>query len=264
MLPERKDALVVDMSCYRVSQGSGSKEVNTMRLECERVAAENKRVVCITVNGEGINMRVGLEGWTRQTVERSKGKRSRDSLKEEKRKNKLLLSTVIAKATKIAQERWGQDYFIYVAAYHLLFRGISPRTDDHAPTHIICALTKGLSICESVQAFGRASGMQKSLLESKGYEHVTVLCTEEDYGDVKAYIRFMEYVYKELKGGRLLHEIISTKSLYPADCQFQRSKTKENRPIGPAQAKFKMAGQFQGQSVKSHKVNYNLSSRCMV
>lgn len=250
MLAERQDALVVDMSCYRVSQGnaSASKVVNTMKLECNKVAAEYKRVVCITVNGDGIHMKVGSGEWKKQVVERKSSKRSRDCAKEERRKNKLLLSSVISEATRIAREKWGQNCFIYVVAYHLLFRGISPRSDDCAPTHIICALTKGMSICESVQAFGRASGMQKSLLETKGYDHVTILCTADDYGDVKAYLRFMEYVDRELRNGKKLHEIISSESRYPAECRFVRKAAKERRPIGPAQAGFKMEGVFESPS----------------
>lgn len=251
---KNKNSLVFDNSCPRVSQASSKREVNTMEKECDKVAAEFKKTICITFNGNGIRKLApetlgGKHRWADVKLERKKGKRSRNEAKETRKMEKTLLAKVINDAMKEIKELWKDEGFLYIAAYHLLFRGIAPRSMDYAPTHLICMPTKGVSICDTVQCFGRASGNQKSLLEASGHDHVKVLCTKEDYADVNGYLNFMDYIKAELEKGRALNDIISDKSKYPANCRFTSNDKKEKkdryRPIAAKGAKIDLMGEFE-------------------
>jgi len=74
---------------------------------------------------------------------------------------------------------------VIIIGYSQMIRGISYRSSNRVPTHILNQLGKSTSIDNVVQSIGRGTGNFKSNLHKNGYEYVTILASEDDFNASK-------------------------------------------------------------------------------
>lgn len=80
---------------------------------------------------------------------------------------------------------------VVVIGYSVIRRSLSVRSDLRVPTHMILRVGKSMPLAEIIQMFGRAFGRNRKCLNDNGFDKVTVLAQQEDYGAVKVYEAFM-------------------------------------------------------------------------
>ena len=80
---------------------------------------------------------------------------------------------------------------VFLLGYHKAIRCISFRGDYRVPTHVGISLGKGHGLSNLVQAIGRATGNNKSVLTANGHDHVTILVNKEDFTSVIKHENFV-------------------------------------------------------------------------
>ena len=112
---------------------------------------------------------------------------------------------------------------IFCFGFSKMQRGMSFRSDDRVPTHMIHAFGAGYSIDKTLQSLGRATYVGKDLLHKNGFDHVVILSSRSDLEASTAYQRFMIALHKRLEQGDALIEALDgSKELLPHECDFFR------------------------------------------
>ena len=128
---------------------------------------------------------------------------------------------------------------IFVFGYSQLQRGISYRSSDRVPSHMVLQFGKAMSLCRLVQAAGRANGKQaEKLCENMGYPmgeaKVKLLTNARDFDAIRNYPAFLEKIRRVmLEGGLNLEEALELRY----DGRFAAIG---NRPVGALRARLAM------------------------
>jgi len=104
----------------------------------------------------------------------------------------------VSKILHVVDQRFPQTP-IFVFGYSQLARGISYRSRERVPSHLVLSLGKDMAICKLVQAAGRAAGESQRQLIANGFDHVTILTNPEDYDTLCAYPPFLVELKKKMQ-----------------------------------------------------------------
>lgn len=121
---------------------------------------------------------------------------------------------------------------IFVFGYSQMQRGISYRSSNRVPSHMVLHFGKAMSLCRLVQAAGRANGKQADTLcrnmnFAEGQAKVKLLTTTKDFDAIRNYPAFLENIrMKMLEKGLTLAEAL--KERYDG-----RYGAAGNRLVGP-------------------------------
>ena len=159
----RKGILILECSCPRVNASNNITEKATAVQEIYK--RKGIDVTVITFSGRGISIKTPNEEWDHERWEKS----------------------LIGDALKDIDEQYSLKMPVIIYAYTKMRRGISFRSADRVPTHMVLSLGRGHSISNVVQTLGRATFNGKHLLIENGFDNVTVLMTSKTSPCVERY-----------------------------------------------------------------------------
>ena len=236
----RKGVLLLDCTSPRVfADGNVREKAELVQTWCKD--DQNSSIVVITFTGRGISKRICGEDW----IEYDKS---------------VEIGEVIEEID--GDEKAGLDMPIFVFGFLKLRRGISYRSNGRVPTHFVVSLGRGHNAMNVIQAMGRATfngkcwhahllcklGSRfsrfrltlsyvinlhrtafsgKSLLQSNGFESITILTLSSDYQMALKYIHFMEAVKKCVSPDGVLKIDDLLKKNYADELNFLRHTTRE-------------------------------------
>ncbi|KAL7540610.1 hypothetical protein ACHAXR_010249 [Thalassiosira sp. AJA248-18] len=156
-LENRKGILVLDCSCPRVYARSNIKDKATavQKLYQKR----GKQTIVVTFSGKGIAVKVPNKAWDHERWRKS----------------------LIGQLLEHIDEQYGLDIPVFIFGYTKMCRGVSFRSSNRVPTHMIMALGRGHNISTIVQTLGRATFNGSNLLQDNGFDCIRVLTTSNDY-----------------------------------------------------------------------------------
>ena len=175
---DRRGVLVLDCTTPRVTA-----EGNLIQ-KAERVqalySARGTNIVVVVYVGRGISVRYpdckSLE-WLDKTVK-------------------------IGEAIEQIDNDSGLDMPVFVFGFSMMRRGISFRSNNRVPTHLVIALGMAHNAMNTVQAHGRGTYNGRDVLNRNGFENVTVLLQNNDLLMTLAHTQFNEKTAQRLKDGK--------------------------------------------------------------
>mmetsp|Transcript_23197 Transcript_23197/g.64491 ORF Transcript_23197/g.64491 Transcript_23197/m.64491 type:complete len:880 (+) Transcript_23197:70-2709(+) len=204
---KKQGALVLDCTVPRVDS-SGNIFEKACCVQNEMKARFDKDVVLIVNVGSGIYVRRPGFG---------KGR---------------IVSNVrqLSEVLEALHKEFGKKIPFFVFGYFKMRRGLSCRCNQRVPTHVVLYLGKNHSMDNYVQSLGRGTFNGNSVLESNGYDSVTVLTTKADLEAARAYNEFLDQLYQKIDGGASPNDAIQgLAGKFSAKANFLRST---NRKLG--------------------------------
>ena len=123
---------------------------------------------------------------------------------------------------------------IFVFGYSQMQRGISYRSSNRVPSHMVLLFGKAMSLCRLVQAAGRANGKQaRQLMANMGLQEprVKMLTTAQDFDAIRNYPAFLEEIRRNMVDNNLNLAEALTGTQYAG-----RYEPTPVRPVGPVRA----------------------------
>eukprot|EP00984_Skeletonema_dohrnii_P012751 scaffold5206_cov78-Skeletonema_dohrnii-CCMP3373.AAC.4 len=192
-------------------------------------------LIAVTISGRGIHVRLppGLEAIGKMIDLPEDSKMADDwefsltSSKFQKWRNNL-----IGDLLNCLDAAFGLSVPIFVFGYTKMRRGISFRSDKRVVTHMLMNLGRGHHTSSAIQTLGRATGNCRDVLDSNGYDCVTVLTT---INDLTVCIKMQNYI-NEIgrrigKGDTFLQAMTGATEKMPDDSNFVRHTFREIGPI---------------------------------
>ena len=173
----RKGILILECSCPRVNASNNITEKATAVQEIYK--RKGIDVTVITFSGRGISIKTPNKKWDHERWEKS----------------------LIGDALKDIDEQYSLKMPVIIFAWTKMRRGISFRSADRVPTHMVLSLGRGHSISNVVQTLGRATFNGKHLLIENGFDNVTVLMTSNDLTMCKKIQNYVDQVARRIQQG---------------------------------------------------------------
>ena len=107
----------------------------------------------------------------------------------------------------------GLDKPIFIFGFSKMNRGMSFRSTNRVPTHMLVSRGGGYSIEDVIQTLGRGTFNGRDVLEKNGFQNVTVLCEWRDLMTAKSYHSLTEFIQWRMQEGDTLGEAISGKKV---------------------------------------------------
>jgi hypothetical protein len=200
----RKGILILDCSCPRVNACNNITGKATAVQEMYK--RKGKDVTVITFCGRGISIKVPNKKW------------------DHERWKKLL----IGDALKFIDEQYGLEMPVIIFGYTKMRRGVSFRSADRVPTHMVLSLGRGHSISNVVQTLGRATFNGQNLLIENGFDNVTVLMTSNDLTMCRKIQNYVNHVACRIPQGDSFAEAVKgTIQKVPECANFIRHTCRE-------------------------------------
>ena len=157
--------------------------------------------VVIVVSGKEIMRRAGPEA--RGRVEMTQAERQAYAIKQSVTGKAKVFQTVL---TQVDIDFPQTPIFVF--GYSQMQRGISYRSSNRVPTHMVLQFGKAMSLCRLVQAAGRANGKQaEKLCENMGFPpgqaKVKLLTNNRDFDAIRNYPAFLEEIRRAMRNGEL-------------------------------------------------------------
>eukprot|EP00978_Attheya_sp_CCMP212_P026854 scaffold89047_cov44-Attheya_sp.AAC.1 len=239
----KKGVLLLDCTNPRVYV-QGNVQQKAERIQ-EKYAGLGKKVAVLTYTGKCISKRLpGENNWT----EYDKG-------------------TCIGRVIEEVDQKQGLHMPIMIFGFTKMRRGVSYRSNQRVPTHLVISLGRGHNAMNVIQAMGRATFKGKtrvvvialiyvvrilinnflhllapflpsclltvlppgkSLLKSNGFDNVTLLTTYTDYKMACKAINFMDIFQKRVRAGQTFSEAIcGAEQIFPDAANFLRHTDRE-------------------------------------
>jgi hypothetical protein len=145
--PGVKGTLVLDVTCPRVNAEGNIFD------KAERIQHIHNQIIVVAIYGGGIRYKTDID-------------------KEWERAEKgMCIGEVLEKL----DVEYGLEWPIFVFGFSKMQRGMSFRSNQRVPSHILLSLGDGYSTEGMIQALGRATFNGKHILRTNGFQNVTVL-----------------------------------------------------------------------------------------
>jgi len=165
-LKNRKGVLVLDCSCPRVYAANNIKDkANAVAQLYKKKEIE---IIVITFSGSGIAVK-----FPSRIVP--------DAESKQPGMWKSWHNSLIGTLLEYIDEKCGLQVPVFIFAYTKMCRGISFRSTNRVPTHMLMALGRGHNSSTIVQTLGRATFNGRNVLKENGFDCVRVLTTSSDY-----------------------------------------------------------------------------------
>jgi len=215
MAGKGKNVLVLDASCPRVyaTNNIRDKAAGVQKLYKKR----GKSCVVIAFSGKGMSVKFPGMKW-----EYNKWKKS-----------------LIGKLLEHIDEVYGSGVPVFIFGYTKLCRGISFRSSDRVPTHMVMAMGRGHNISTIVQTLGRATFNGKDVLKENGFDYVTVLTTSNDYTLCTKVQEYINVVAQRIDAGDTFAEAVTGANVkIPDSANFLRHTFREIGKIKGGRSEF--------------------------
>ncbi|KAL7545564.1 hypothetical protein ACHAWF_008915 [Thalassiosira exigua] len=214
-MDNRKGVLVLDCSCPRVYAVNNIKDKATAVQELYR--RRGKESIVITFSGRGIAVKYPHKDWDHESW------------------RKKLIGDVL----QHIDEAFGLGMPVFIFGYAKMRRGISFRSSNRVPTHMIMALGRGHNISNMVQTLGRITFNGRSVLKDNGFDGVTVLTTSNDLTVCLKKQKYIEEVSKRIKSGDTFADAVTgANQRLPDSANFLRHTFRELGGIRGMRAQF--------------------------
>ncbi len=183
----REGILLMDCSCpfVNVPEINVKKKAEAVQ-EYYRRADKNKYLTVVTFTGDGTSFKPPNQPWD-----------------ESKKKSN------IGDIIKYIDKLYYLQMPIFIFGYSKICRGISFRSDERVPTHMLVSLGMGHNCSTVIQTLGRATFNGKSVLQKNGFDHVKCLTTEDDYKLSVNHSKYIKGVVERVKKGDSLAEAVN-------------------------------------------------------
>jgi hypothetical protein len=216
MSEQSKGVLLLDCSCPRVYAHSNVFQKAALVQEMYR--QEGKSIVVITYTGKGLKMKLPNCRW--------------------ESKENFLISDLIEDIDK--DKHYGLSMPIFIFGFSKMRRGISYRSSQRVPTHMLVSLGRGHNAMNVVQTMGRATFNGKAILEQNGINHVTMLTTSNDFTMALKTQEFLEEVDRRYKSGeRFIDAVTGANKEMPDTANFLRHTFREIGALKGQRGEFK-------------------------
>ena len=119
---------------------------------------------------------------------------------------------------------------IFCFGFSKMQRGVSFRSDNRVPTHLIHSYGNGYCLEKTIQCQGRATFVGKAVLEKNGFGHVTILTSRSDLDASIIYQKYQIELHRRVENGdNVMDAMNGTSSLLPDSLNFARAT---NRKLG--------------------------------
>ena len=103
----------------------------------------------------------------------------------------------------------GLNVPVFVFGYTKMCRGISFRSKNRVPTHMLMSLGRGHNASTVPQTIGRSTFNGKNVLKENGFHCVTVLTTANDYIVCRKMQAYVDFIYDRIQSGDTFSEAVT-------------------------------------------------------